>query len=72
MPTKTPAKKARKRSVKVDVKEASIFREALEKAGQLQEEDRELGPGMTHVRKKKPDGEEVLVRRRFSAVSPKR
>ncbi len=48
-------------------RERALFRAALERHGQLQEEPGELRPGVTHVAEE-VDGELMLQRKRFSSI----
>ncbi|MBU8975855.1 hypothetical protein JI752_006835 [Lysobacter sp. MMG2] len=67
-----PKKKARGGKPGVgQAAEVATFRESLERSGQVQD-DEDLKPGVTHVRKRDDEGGEVLVRRRFSALAPKK
>lgn len=68
-----PKKKGRdgKPDVTGTAGEVAAFRESLARSGQVQD-DEDLKPGVTHVRKRDDEGRELLVRRRFSARAPKK
>jgi hypothetical protein len=52
----------------IDTEEAAAFRRSLSEHGQLAESDGPLAPGVTHVIEHDDEGNEVLRRKRFSAI----
>ncbi len=52
----------------VDAEEAAAFRRSLSEHGQLAESDGPLAPGVTHVIEHDDEGNEVVRRKRFSAI----